>query len=71
MLDFLKTFVDTLGSLLTFIFNYISSLFNLISKLPAFVLFLTNSVALMPMILIPFVLAAISIYLVLFILGRN
>ena len=71
MLDFLKTFVDTLGSLLTFIFNVISSLVNLISKLPSFVLFLTNSVALMPMILIPFVLAAISIYVILFILGRN
>lgn len=71
MLDFLKTFVDTLGSFLTFIFNAISSLVNLISKLPSFVLFLTNSVALMPMILIPFVLAAISIYVILFILGRN
>lgn len=71
MLDFLKTFFDTLGSLLTFIFNAISSLVNLISKLPSFVLFLTNSVALMPMILIPFVLAAISIYVILFILGRN
>ena len=71
MLDFLKTFVDTLGSLLTFFFNAISSLVNLISKLPSFVLFLTNSVALMPMILIPFVLAAISIYVILFILGRN
>ncbi len=71
MLDFLKTFVDTIGSLFTFIFNVISSLFNLISKLPTFVLFLTNSVALMPMILIPFVMAAISIYVILFILGRN
>lgn len=71
MLDFLKTFVDTIGSLLTFIFNVISSLANLISKLPTFVLFITNSVALMPMILIPFVMAAISIYVILFILGRN
>lgn len=71
MFDFLKTFVDTALSLLTFVWHALVSLFNLLSKLPMFVLFLTNSVALLPLILIPFITAAISIYVVLFIVGKN
>jgi len=71
MLEFIKTLLGTFGSLFTFFWNFISSLFNLFSKLPSFILFLTNSIALLPMILIPFITAAISIYVVLFIVGRN
>ena len=64
MLEFIKTLLGTFGSLFTFFWNFIS-------KLPSFILFLTNSIALLPMILIPFITAAISIYVVLFIVGRN
>lgn len=71
MVDFLKALFGTFASLIAFVWNVISSLFNLISKLPTFVLFLTNSVALLPAILIPFIAAAISIYVVLFVIGRN
>ena len=71
MVDFLKALFGTFASLIAFVWNAISSLFNLISKLPTFVLFLTNSVALLPVILIPFIVAAISIYVVLFVIGRN
>lgn len=71
MLEFIKTLLGTFGSLFTFFWNSIASLFNLFSKLPSFILFLTNSIALLPMILIPFITAAISIYVVLFIVGRN
>lgn len=71
MLDALSTLVSTVTSLVTFVINAIGSFLNLLVKLPSYLLFITNSVALMPMILIPFVTAAVSIYVVLFMIGRN
>ena len=70
MIGVLNSILDLITSLIAFVINTITSLIVLIGHIPTFVTFATSSAAYLPTMVLPFVLASISIYVVLFILGR-
>lgn len=71
MLNLLAQIVNTIIAIASFIVHSLESFINLIVHLPSYVTFLTQSIAFLPALLIPFATASISIYIVLFIVGRN
>ena len=70
MLDLLSSFGNTLVSLITLLVSSISSFVNLISNIPTYITFLTSSIGFLPDLVIPFAIATVSLYVVLFIIGR-
>lgn len=71
MIGVLNSILDIITSLISFVINTITSLIVLIGHIPTFVSFATSSAAFLPTMVLPFVLASVSIYVVLFILGRS
>ena len=71
MINIFNSILDIITSLIGFVINTITSLIVLIGHIPTFVSFATSSAAFLPTMVLPFVLASISIYVVLFILGRS
>lgn len=70
MLNVLNNLLDTITSLVQFVINSITSLINLLIKIPTYTTFLINSINVLPSIFIPFAIACISIYVVLFVINR-
>lgn len=70
MLDLLSSIGDIIVSAVTFFVNTLLSLIDLITRLPSFISFVSTSVNLLPAVVVPFCLAAISLTVVLFITGR-
>ena len=71
MLSILSSIANTIISLVSFLVNTIKSFIDLLVHLPDYLQFLTNSLNLLPSVIIPFGLLAISIYVILFIMGRK
>lgn len=71
MIKILLSILNFLGSIITFIINTFTSLISLIAKIPVYIAWLVEAVAILPAVLIPFILASISVYAILFILGRT
>lgn len=71
MLNLLAQIVNTIIAIASFIVHSLESFINLIIHLPSYVTFLIQSIGFLPALLIPFATASISIYIVLFIVGRN
>lgn len=71
MLDILSQLVNTIGALVTFVLHAITSFIAFIAYIPSYLMFITQSIALMPSILIPYATACISVYVILFMIGRN
>lgn len=71
MIDSLRAVVDFLTSVVSFGYHTLTSIFNLISQIPTYVSFLSVSIGLLPTVLIPFAIASISLYGVLFLLNRE
>lgn len=53
-----------------FLINTITSLLSLVAHLPAYLSMITSSLAVLPTIIIPFALAGVAVFAVLFVLGR-
>lgn len=70
MLDLLSSIGEIIVSAVTFFVNTLLSLIDLITRLPSFISFVSTSVNLLPAVVVPFCLAAISLTVVLFITGR-
>ena len=71
MLDFFAQFGNIIVSLMTFVIHTVQSLVFLFTRIPTYTAFLINSINVLPVVILPFVTASISIYVVLFVLGRN
>lgn len=71
MIGILNSFLDIITSFVGFVINTFTSIIVLIGHIPTFVSFATSSAAYLPTMVLPFVLASVSIYVVLFILGRS
>lgn len=71
MLNLLQSFIDILTTLVNFVINTITSFLILLTNLPSYTSFIINSINVLPNILIPFATISISLYVILFILGRN
>lgn len=70
MLDLLSSIGNIIVSGVTFFVNTLLSLIDLITRLPSFISFVSTSINLLPAVVVPFCLAAISLTVVLFITGR-
>lgn len=71
MLNIFTQIANTISALITFVINLVTSFVSFISYIPTYITFITQSIALMPAILIPFATACISIYFLLFMVGRQ
>lgn len=71
MLDILGSLLATVTTLVTFVFNTISSLFALITRIPAYVMMLINSINILPAFLLPWAMAYISVVVIQYILNRK
>lgn len=70
MFDLFSSFFNLFNSLVNFIISSVESLFTLISNIPVYLEFLVSGISYLPSIIIPFAVATISLYVVLFIIGR-
>lgn len=71
MLNILRSLLDIIVNLVSFVINTITSLINFIIQIPNYVNVLTASIGYMPTLLIPFALASVSLYVVLFLIDRR
>lgn len=71
MFDILLSILDTINIFIRFFISLITGLIFFISQIPRFISILASSIGLMPSVLVPFLTVTISVYVILFILGRN
>lgn len=71
MLNILSQIANTIIAVVTFFIHTLESFINLMMHLPSYITFFRQATGFLPAILIPFTLASLSIYVVLFIVGRN
>lgn len=70
MITLLQNLVTTVTAIVMYVIHAIQSLINLVLKLPTYIAFITTSINLLPAVVIPFCMAAVTIYYVLFIIDR-
>lgn len=70
MIDLLSSIVETIGSLISFVINSISSFVSLLTHIPTYVTWLSGVFGYLPSILLPFLVASLSLFVVYLVLGR-
>lgn len=70
MIEILNRLAESFSTIFNLATNIIMSFVNLFVKIPSYSQFLISSINLLPIILLPFALASLSIYIVIFIVGR-
>lgn len=70
MLDILNTVLTTITSMVGFLVHTIETLLSFILHIPQFVLFITDVIAFIPTIFIPFAVASVSIWVMRFLINR-
>lgn len=68
LLDGIVSFLESIGRFVVSSFN---SLMTLLTNIPNYLLFLFNSLQVVPNVVFPFLLASISIYVIYLVLGRE
>mgnify|MGYP000174382744 CR=1 FL=1 len=71
MLDFLKQIVSVISVVFDGILSTLQATVTLFLNIPKFVVFITSSVALLPPVLVPFIVFGVTASVLLLILGRN
>lgn len=72
MLNLLSRIADIIVQLVTYLVHSITTFVNLLSKIPTFIVFLTDSIGnFIPDIFKPFALASIAISVVYLVVGRK
>ena len=71
MINILRSILDTISMLVNLLISAIQSLINLLSKIPQMIQFLISCLGIVPDVFLGFGLAALSIYVVLFMLNRG
>lgn len=71
MLAFLNSIVESITTVFSLILHFIGSFLTFFNQLPRSIAFLTTAIGLLPSVLIVFATAAVSVYVLLFILGRQ
>lgn len=71
MLDFLKQIVSVISVVFGGILSTLQATVTLFLNIPKFVVFITSSVALLPPVLVPFIVFGVTASVLLLILGRN
>lgn len=70
MLAILRSILETIVALVSFVNHTFTSLITLIAHIPQYTAFLVSSINVLPAVIIPFAIASITLGAVLFILGR-
>lgn len=70
MLDLLSSIANIIVSLMMLVENVFISLIDLISRIPTYLAFLTEGIALTPSMVQPFLLASISVYVIFLLIDR-
>lgn len=71
MIDLLNSLVGFISAIFNFLWNTIQALVSLITRIPSYITFISSSLVILPTVIIPFVLASVSIYVVYLITGRK
>ncbi len=71
MLDFLKQIVSVISVVFDGILSTLQATVTLFLNIPKFVVFISSSVALLPPVLVPFIVFGVTASVLLLILGRN
>lgn len=71
MLDFLKQIVSVVSVVFDGVLSTLQATVTLFLNIPKFVTFITASVALLPPVLVPFIVFGVTASVLLLILGRN
>lgn len=71
MLKILSEIANSIIAVFQFLVNTITSLLDFFVHIPSYLGFITQSISLLPSILIPFAIASIAIYIFLFTVGKE
>lgn len=71
MISIFITILNVISSIIHLIINVINGLISLIIHIPTYISFLTVTIGFLPALIIPYLIASVSIYVVLFIVGRK
>lgn len=71
MIQLLSSIVETIVSLVQFVINAINGLIQLLLLIPQAIAFITSSISMLPPFVIPFIIAALYIGIVQYIVGRQ
>ena len=71
MLDALMSIIEAIQSVIQFLINTVNALVSFIANIPMYVAFLTTSINLIPVVLIPFAIAGVTTYVVLLLIDRR
>lgn len=71
MLNLLQSFIDTVTAVVNFVINMITSFIWFVTQIPTYIQMLTVMIGYLPAYVIPFCTLAISLSVVLWILGRK
>lgn len=71
MIALLSRIAEIIITLVTLVINTLTSFINLLTHMGSYSTFVISTINTLPAVLIPFATASISLYVVLFILGRR
>lgn len=71
MIELLRTLIETVTTVITFLMNTINSLIQLVMNIPKYSVVVINSLNILPSYVIPFAIAFISLVTVQYILNRR
>lgn len=71
MLNALRGIVEAISAGAQLIINIFTSLISFVTHIPQYALFVTNSLTILPNIVLPFAMASVSITIVLFLINRQ
>ena len=71
MLNALESILSLFANIGQLIINIFTSLLNFLLNIPNYVNVLSTAIAFLPAVLVPFALASVSVYVVLFVIDRR
>lgn len=71
MIQLLKSIVDSIVAVASFLWHTIASLFLFLKNIPIYLTFIFDSLSVLPAVIVPFAIVSIYIYVMYFILSRE
>lgn len=71
MLNLLQSFIDTVTAVVNFVINMITSFIWFVTQIPTYIQMLSVMIGYLPSFVVPFATLAISLSIVLWIIGRK
>lgn len=71
MIDLLRSIVDAIASVIVFFVHSIESLVGFFLNIPTYVQFISNSLVILPNVVVPFAIASVTLYVMLMVINRK